>query len=170
MRHFINLFLISILFVSNSTICKEMFNVKLTSMWQQINKNSKTTRKFGDKNIHYGNIIIRKQTPRPARMKRIILLWKAHNEKRIPQIIGSLYKFSKMKKLLTTEKNVICDSFWDKKKQQMVFEFEEELQLNPFNEFSIVLTIPNSEEKNLRSGHFEFEKKSLPHVLNFIKI
>ncbi len=89
----------------------------------------------------------------------ISLTW---NGDYIDTLSASLYKKNLSRNFLPIEDNLICDGIWNKKKQTLMFNFDEKETLNPTTTFYIVLTIPQSIENILLNGTFSLDENFLP--------
>ena len=142
--------------------------IKLTSTWVPLETSQKITAKFHETDVHVGNIIIRKKVPETVKMKRIVLKL---NRKLLHKfgyknsnIKSALYKSTYGKKFYPTEEFIVSDGTWDKQQQFLIFEFDEELYVDAFNEFYIILTVPQKDEQAIQNNIFEISKKALPFI------
>ncbi len=116
---------------------------------------------FGGKWIVVGSISFRKKIKDPTKLDKIRLAWHGPH---MNNLSGSLYRKYPEKKFLAIEDNLICDSTWNRTKQELILNFEDNPQsLGPLTMFYLVLTVPPSQEEIIKQGHFSVLKACLPH-------
>ena len=148
------------------------FEFRTTSTWSPLSKTIENKNNNGTC-VHVGTIILRKKTPKQKSIKRIILKWSPPKNSKlntkyfeIENLIASLYRPRYKQQILPIDEFVICDGHWEKDKQCLIFEFDEELILEPINEFCLVITIPKNIKDKLKNGCFKLEERSLPFKIN----
>ncbi len=128
--------------------------------WDNIERNCTHEKEFGGKWMLVGSITFRKKSKQQTKLESMKLAW---HGKRIDHLCGSLYKKLPDKKFLPIEQNLVCDSAWNKARQELILNFKHNKQtLGPISIFYLVLTVPQEMEDTLRKGHFSVVKKELP--------
>lgn len=140
----------------------EEIKVVIEPKWEDLEHDSKKVELFGGKLILIGSITLKKRMKDPIYMHQIQLHW---NGNEIENINGSLYQKQTNKEFMPIEEYLVCDGIWNKSKQRLILEFEQEKKLNSLNIFYLVLTIPNQLEEQLKTGTFEIEKYCLPEPI-----
>ncbi len=140
--------------------------------WDNIERNCTHEKEFGGKWMLVGSITFRKKSKEQTKLETMKLAW---HGKRINHLDGSLYKKLPDKKFLPIEQNLVCDSAWNKARQELILNFKHNKQtLGPISIFYLVLTVPHEMEDTLRKGHFSVVKKELPALFqskaNLLKI
>ena len=135
------------------------FDITLTPKWSVLDGNRTKATDFGGKWILVGSITFKKRSKDPIAIESITLQW---NGDSIDNLIGSLYKKTPDKDFLPIEDNLVCDAVWNKKKQVIIFNFDERENLGPTTVFYLVLTVPEAIESLLKTGSFCLEKQCLP--------
>lgn len=131
----------------------------LEPKWQNLENNKQKNKIFGGKWILAGSITFRKKSKDTVYLSKLIFRWKG---KKIDNLLGSLYKKNLDKKFLPIEDSLICDSYWNKKKQTLIFNFKKQVSLGPTSIFYLVLTVPDKLENTLKQGSFFIESHCLP--------
>lgn len=134
------------------------FDVVLEPLWLELG-NSKKAEEFGGKWMLVGSIIFKKRIKDPVCIGTIILRWSGD---RLDNLIASLYKKNLNKEFLPIEDNLICDGSWNKSKQLLILNFEEQESLGPTTIYYLVLTVPESLEPLLKTGSFCIDQECLP--------
>jgi hypothetical protein len=128
--------------------------------WDNIESNCTHEKEFGGRWMLVGSITFRKKSKEQTKLETMKLSW---HGKHIDHLYGSLYKKLPDKKFLPIEQNLVCDSAWNKARQELILNFKHNKQtLGPINIFYLVLTVPHEMEDTLRQGHFSVVKKELP--------
>jgi hypothetical protein len=170
MKQLANVFIFYILsFLYAETAISAPFELKINSTWQPLSSDSEKKKTSKESYIHVGTIVLRKKTPKQMKIKRIILKWNPQRSGRLnakyfelDNLAASLYKPRYKQKILPTDEFVICDGSWDKKRQCLIFEFDEEFTLDPVNEFCLVLNIPETIKPKLHNSSFKLDERALP--------
>ncbi len=134
--------------------------ISMEPQWDNLCKDPDHIVRFGGKWIVIGSISFRKKTKDPTKLETLKLAWRG---KQIDYLHGSLYKKFPEKQFMAIEQNLVCDSTWNKARQEMTLDFRNNQQtLGPLNIFYLVLTVPPAMEETLKSGHFSLLKGGLP--------
>ncbi len=134
--------------------------ISVEPQWKNIENNCKRADQCGGKWILVGSITFRKKSKEQTKLEHMKLSW---HGKQINHLYGSLYKKLPEKRFMPIELNLICDSSWNKARQELILNFEDNKQtLGPLNIFYLVLTVPTEIEPTLRQGHFSMSKPDLP--------
>jgi hypothetical protein len=134
-------------------------NVILKSKWYDLDNNYKKTMKFGGKWILVGSITFLKKSKDYLSLDNITLEWQGE---KLDNLTASLYRKNLDKDFLPIEDNLVCDGIWNKKKQTLIFNFNEKEYLAPRTVFYLVLTIPEIIEPVIKKGTFCLEGQCLP--------
>ncbi len=149
--------------LSQSLFCPIVASDCLISMepqWDNLCKDPDHIVRFGGKWIVIGSISFRKKIKDPTKLEKLKFAW---HGKPIDHLHGSLYKKLPEKDFLAIEQNLVCDSSWNKARQEMTLDFHNNQQsLGPLNIFYLVLTVPPMLEDTIKSGHFSLLKHGLP--------
>ncbi len=136
------------------------YYVHLEPQWINLDAKQEHEKIFGGKWMLVGSITFRKKSRDDIKLEHITLQW--HGDK-LPNLAGSLYKKLPEKNFLPIQDNLISDSSWNPTEQQLIFNFKDRRQtLGPLNIFYLVLTIPESTQQKLGSGHFSLAHAGLP--------
>ena len=134
--------------------------ISVTPHWQSVESSCKHEEEFCSKWILVGSITFRKKSKNPIKLESLRLAW---NGKRINHLDGSLYTKVPGKKFLPIEQNLVSDSNWNKGRQELIFNFQDNKQtLGPTSIFYLVLTVPKDIQDTLKRGHFSVIKQALP--------
>ena len=128
--------------------------ISLKSQWQLIS----STADHADI-ILVARIIFKKKIKEPVKLTTITLQW--HGAP-IDHLCGSLYYQTPHKPFMAIEENMVCDSIWHAKKQQLTLPFKKQKPLAVNDTFSLVLTIPHTLSPLLKNGFFTIVAESLP--------
>jgi len=160
MKHY-GIYVLSIIStLSIYQITADHFNIALEPKWYTLDHNGTKANQFGGKWVLVGSIIFTKRCDYQISMNTISFYW---NGQKLDNLIASLYKKNLEKDIfLPIEENLVCDGIWNKKKQTLLFNFEEKINLAPTTIFYLVLTIPESTQNILSNGSFTLEKQYLP--------
>ena len=161
MKHALLITVISSSFFFSATATDCM--ISMEPQWHNICTDPDHIVRFGGKWIVVGSITFRKKSKDPAKLGLLKLAWHGEN---IDHLHGSLYKKIPDKEFLAIEQNLVCDSNWNKARQEMVLDFRDNLQtLGPLNIFYLVLTVPPAMENRIKSGSFSLLNRALPESL-----
>ena len=134
--------------------------ISVEPQWKNIESNCTRNDQCGGKWILVGSITFRKKSKEQTKLEHMKLAW--HGEQ-INHLNGSLYKKLPKKHFMDIEQNLVCDSSWNKARQELILNFEDNKQtLGPLNIFYLVLTVPSEVEPALRHGSFSVSKTDLP--------
>lgn len=134
--------------------------ISVAPHWQSVESSCKYEDEFCSKLMLVGSITFRKKSKEPMKLQTMRVAW---HGKRIDHLDGSLYTKIPGKKFLPIEKNLVSDSSWNKARQELIFNFQDNPQtLGPASIFYLVLTVPNSIAQTLKGGHFSVVKQVLP--------
>jgi hypothetical protein len=140
----------------------ETFQLILEPRWDALDHATDQTKRE-EKLILIAKITFKKKIAEQVTLQTIAFHWHGHE---IDTLSGSLYKKESNKEFIPIEKNVICDSQWNKAQQILLFNFPKPEKLNIHSEFCLVLTIPTAAvELILKAGHFSIEEKCLPDIM-----
>jgi hypothetical protein len=154
--------IIPIFFISTLLSASETFQLILEPRWDLLDR-TPDQHKQEEKLILIAKITFKKKIAEQVTLQTISFHW--HGEP-IENLSGSLYKKESSKEFIPIEKNVICDSQWNKDHQVLLFNFPKAEKLNIHSEFCLVLTIPiTALEIILKAGHFSIEEKCLPDIM-----
>lgn len=159
MRQFLYLLSFFLCLSCLSLLSKEDFKVTLEPTWQNFELIGQDSMKFGGRWVLVGSITFKKRSKEPLSLMHLKLKW---HGKDLAYLMGSLYRYTIDKKFIPIEENLICDSYWNRKKQTLIFNFDEKETLNATTIFYLVLTIPDPLEQTLREGFFTLDEESLP--------
>lgn len=134
-------------------------DIILKPKWQEICNNDNKCASFGGKWVLVGSITFKRKSKEPIFLDEIDFAW--HGEK-MDNLIASLYRKPYNKDFLAIEENLVCDGIWNEKTQTLIFDFDDQEKLSPTTIFYLVLTVPNSMEPILKSGHFCLKDNCLP--------
>lgn len=160
MKRFIQFLIIGIFttgYISLNSV--EDFDITIKAKWCDLDGNCTKSADFGGKWILVGSITFKKRSKDPIYIENITLHW---NGEPIDNLVGSLYKKNLDKDFLPIEENLMCDSIWNKTKQQLILNFDERENLGPTTIFYLVLTVPETLEPLLKNGSFCIEETCLP--------
>lgn len=135
------------------------FDVIMEPRWDNLDRHEKTAEKFGGQWILAGSITFKKMAKEQVSIENIYLIW---NGQTLDHLIASLYKKNPDKNFLPIEDNLVCDGLWNKAKQTLILNFEEETNLGPTTIFYLVLTVPKDMEQVLKTGSFHINSDCLP--------
>lgn len=139
--------------------------IKVEPKWQDLEHNQQHTDLFGGKWILAGSIIFKKKSNETIHISKLLFRWRGD---KIENLLGSLYKKNIDKKFLAIEEHHISDSYWNRKKQTLIFNFKKPVSLGARNEFYLVLTVPNQLEQIIKEGNFIVELSGLPMPLRSV--
>lgn len=152
------LLLITCITINHTNFCND-FSISLEPTWQDLESNPDNINKFGGKWILVGSITFKKRAKDSINLEKIYLKW---NGPLLDNAIASLYRGRPDKSFLPIQDNVIADGIWNKTKQRLLFDFQEDETLGAVTIFYLVLTIPPCCEALFQQGHFSLEKTCLP--------
>lgn len=127
--------------------------------WLDLEHNHQNAAIFGGKWILAGSITFRKKSKDTIYLSKLSFRWKGN---KLDNLLGSLYKKDLDKQFLPVEEFLISDSYWNKKKQALIFNFNKPISLGPKNIFYLVLTVPEPVENTIKEGFFVVESNNLP--------
>src|SRR5579872_1259450 len=160
MKLYTKLFLsLALILIHQPITTVEDFDICIKSKWCDLDGKCIKSDDFGGKWILVGSIKFKKRCKSPVCLENITLHW---NGEHLDNLVGSLYKKDLDKDFLPIEDNLICDGLWNKKKQQLIFIFDEKENLGPTTIFYLVLTVPEGIESILKKGSFCIEEQCLP--------
>lgn len=139
-----------------------LFELTLKPEWHTLDTNPKTIEKFGGEWILAGVFDLKKRSPDPVKMNKLVLSWHGSH---LDNLSASLYKKNSDHEFLPIQEYLICDSLWDVKNQKIIFNFDKNLVLEPRTVLYLVLTLPHTIEPLVQQGHFILESKTLPTLL-----
>lgn len=142
----------------------EEFKIILEPRWENIEHNQQKNEQFGGKWILAGSITFKKNSNELVNLSTLELHW--DEEKKLDNLIASLYKKNLDKEFMAIEDNLICDGQWNKTEQTLLFSFNKKQNLGITNIFYLVLTVPNHLENILKKGRFSLKKNKLPEQFN----
>ncbi len=135
------------------------YTLSAQAQWKDLEQNNKNVDFFGGKWILAGSITFKKKSKETIYLSRLTFRWKGNN---VDNLLGSLYRKDLDKEFLPVEEFFISDSYWNKKKQMLIFNFNKPISLGPTNIFYLVLTVPEELEPMMKEGLFVVESNSLP--------
>ncbi len=109
--------------------------------------------------ILVADILFKKKSNESVKLETLTLQWHGAT---IDHICGSLYYHNPKRVFKAIEENVVCDSMWHNKKQQLTLPLKEKKGLAVSDTFSLVLTIPKTLLPLLTGGFFTIVNETLP--------
>lgn len=144
-------------FLDTSEECK----VIVEPRWQELAKNSKECKLFGDEWVLIGNITFKKRSREGMSLSTLHLQW--HGDP-LENMLASLYKKNPEKDFMPIEENLVSDSCWNKKEQKLILNFKKKETLGVLNIFCLVLTIPQDTKDAVQTGYFTVATDTLPEA------
>lgn len=151
-----------VILITTTSLHATVFSNSITihPYWETIESNRSHEKELGGKWMLVGSITFQKKSKEQAKLERMRLAW--HGTP-IHHLYGSLYKKLPNQKFVPIEQNVVCDSKWNKARQELILNFENNKQtLGPTSIFYLVLTVPQEIETTLKHGHFSLIDTDLP--------
>jgi len=142
---------------------KQELEISITPEWKRLDNNimEADIEELEDAWILAGEIHLKKNTKESVYLNdEIVITWKG---KPLDNLFASLYKRPLGKPLIPIEKHMICDSIWNRRKQQLIFKIPEPMPLDHVNSLCLVLTLPTDKESLIKQGSFQIEQHSLPY-------
>lgn len=133
-------------------------DIRTTAHWEEFGNKHK--KRIGNPWIFVGSITFHKTSTEPIKLEQLILAWHGPH---INHLNGSLFKKLPNKPFFPIEEQFICDSTWNKVKQELIFDLKDKRQaLGPNSIFNIILVVQKSVEPILKSGHLSLAQTNLP--------
>ncbi|HEX2978195.1 MAG TPA: hypothetical protein VHO47_03700 [Candidatus Babeliales bacterium] len=104
----------------------------------------------------------KKKTDIPLFLEKLLISWKGAH---IEHLHGSLYKKPLINEFFPFQENLLCESSWNRQKQQIIFRLNAPIVLGAETTLCLVLSITQKFESILKTGYFEFERNTLPELL-----
>lgn len=150
-----------VLCIQINIISSETFQVILEPRWDILDRPS-TANTCTDAMVFIAKITFKKKIADQTSLSSMIFKWHGSI---LQHLSGSLYRREPGKKFIPIEKNVICDSQWDKEQQTLSFIFPKPERLNINSEFYLVIIVPKDLTATLKIGTFTILEKSLPNIM-----
>ncbi|MBI2775075.1 hypothetical protein HYX58_03665 [Candidatus Dependentiae bacterium] len=104
----------------------------------------------------------KKKTDQSLFLEKLLISWKGAQ---LEHLHGTLYKKPLEKEFLPFQEHLLCESSWNRQKQQIIFRFQHPLALEAETTLCLVLSVPQKLESTIRTGYFEFERNTFPKTL-----
>jgi hypothetical protein len=148
------------LFIFSATCAEKLpYNVSIDPMWYELDAKTNIQKHSGEKWVVVGKITLKHTTKETIRLNTLSINWQG---KPLNHLFGSLYKADATDTFLPIESYLVADSLWHKNTQNMHFNCEKPIMLDPITTFYIVLTIAEDIESCIKSGTFTIAQESLP--------
>lgn len=134
-------------------------DLKLQSLWQELQNIKESSITFHGKWIHAGTITFRKKIVGPITLHTLVLHWHGNT---IENLEASLYYTEVNKPFLAIDENWISDGQWSSGSQKLTFKFKEPCTLCAITTFHLVLTVSLEVEPILKKGYFTLSPCTLP--------
>ena len=133
----------------------DLFSLSSTTTWKEF-KLTPTSKNFKSEKWVWTELITLK-SKQALKLKELRIQWIG---KKIKQLSASLYlKRKEGEVLIPIEENLVCDGFWDRKKQQIIFPMNEKIIAT--NSYYLVLSFQRNIESLLKKGKFVLYKQNL---------
>lgn len=131
----------------------DMFYLCSTTTWFEFKLNQNLPLIHEKKWAWIGSITLKSKIP--LKLEKLNLQWFG---KKIKDLQASLYcKKEKAPELIPIEKNLVCDGIWNTQSQELTFNINQKIV--SVNNYYLLLSFPNSEEKSVKSGFFALPDK-----------
>lgn len=104
----------------------------------------------------------KKKTDQSLFLEKLLISWKGIQ---LEHLHGSLYKKHFDNEFFPLQEHLLCESSWNRQKQQIIFRFERPLVLEAETTLCLVFSVPQQIESTLKNGYFEFERNTFPAIL-----
>lgn len=138
------------------------YKIVLEPMWIDLDHGHHDPAKvaaFGGIWILAGSITFEKKAKESVSLHRLHLQWLGTD---LDNLTASLYRKTPDKQFYPIEANLVCDGVWCKKKQTLLFTFNQQQTLGVRNIFYLVLTVPPELEYTMKQGRFSLLSYTLP--------
>jgi len=147
------------LFANSKDVPVDLYGIQVETKWENIEQNEEKIKQFGSKWLLVGGITFKKKSKDSVNLSKLSLRWRGP---KLCNITGSLYKKNPDRPFLAIEDQLLCDGIWNKTKQTLIFNFNEEQSLGPLNIFYVTLTVPAEIEALVKNGSFALDATGLP--------
>lgn len=162
MKQIIIGFLLSVLLGNASSWCAPVL-FTLTPEWKNLESSRVLRQRYGSTWILACTIEIKKlSTHQSLFLEKLLLSWRGTPFK---HLTASLYKKPIDREFMPLQENLVCESCWHEKTQQIVFKLNQPFALETHTILCLVLTVPPALVTSLEKGYFEVERSSLPLLI-----
>ncbi|OQA35756.1 MAG: hypothetical protein BWY54_00446 [Candidatus Dependentiae bacterium ADurb.Bin331] len=162
MKQIIVSFFVCILISWGNSFCTEVL-FTLTPEWKNLESNRVLRERYGSTWILACTIEIKKITTHQSLfLEKLLLSWRGTP---LEHLTASLYKKPIDRDFMPLQENLICESCWHEKAQQIIFKLNQPFALETHTILCLVLTVPQTMVPSLEKGYFEVERSSLPLLI-----
>lgn len=139
----------------------DMFYLCSTTTWLEFKLNQTLPHINEKKWAWTGSITLKSKIP--LKLEKLNLHWFGS---KIKDLQASLYcKKETVNELIPIEKNLICDGIWNAQNQELTFNINQKIVA--INNYYLLLSFPNVEEKAIKSGFFALPDKKAIQLTKF---
>ena len=96
-------------------------------------------------------------------LDKLLISWKGTHK--LDHLAATLYKKPIDKDFLPIEDYLICESEWSARTQRVIFKINRPMPIDTHTTLCLVFSIPDEKQRQLQEGYFEFERSSLPYLI-----